>query len=230
MDWEQQFQRWDAALGDDEFGNVALLEALEAEARSILERPPVPDLGWLLSCLEGLTEEDRRRRHFIRIALRGSDQMPEVLLRPMLRAAVYERDPSFNKLFILPCLRHSGPRRVNEELLRYLESGTNAENAGAASAFYWSLMPHEGVTDENIDDLVAWKRHLFLTEFVSNEDVEVRRRILPGLRLEPEFSPEEMRPLMQQAIKMSREHTDEYIRRRIEIQLGSGGPLKPVPS
>lgn len=227
MDWEQQFQQWETTLGS---GNSTALSALTKETRYILENRPIPDVEWVIKSLKGITEEDKRKRHFIRIALRKSTQMPKVLFIPMLHAAVYERDPSMNRLFIEPCLCSAGRRRVNEELLRYLENGTNVEKAGAASAFYWSLMRQEGVADENIDDLVTRVRHLFLTEFVSNEDVEVRRRIIPGLKLKPELYPEAMRPLIQQAINLSRQHTDEYIRHRIEIQLGSGGQFMPLPS
>ena len=64
--------------------------------------------------------------------------LPKRLFGPMLRAGVLERNPSLNRVFIEPCVRSLGGRRVLEELLRYLDSGTDAEKAGAASALYWA--------------------------------------------------------------------------------------------
>jgi hypothetical protein len=104
---------------------------------------------------------------------------------------VLERNPSFNRVFIEPCVRSFGGNRVLAALLRYLESGTR--------------------------------------EFVGNEDVQVRRRIIPMLRLEPERYPEELRPLVARAIEIARAHPDEYVRHRIEIQLGAGGPYMALP-
>lgn len=206
MDWEPLFQQWEVERAASKQGGSSALEALETKARAFLKHRPVPDREWLLSALEGTTEEEGRRRYFLCIALRHADQIPPVLFDPLLRAAVYERDPSFNRFFIVPCLRWAGPRKVNEALLHYLEEGTNVEKAGAASAFYWSLMHHERVTHENIEDLVARKRDLFLREFVTNQDVEVKRRILPGLELKPELYSEDLRPLIPQAIQLARNH------------------------
>jgi hypothetical protein len=226
MGFEQIYEQW-AVLGD---GAEAQYDALRNDVRAILQSPSRDDFTWLLTTLESVRREDERRRHMIRAALYYWDQMPDALFPLVIRAAVYDHDPSFVKMFVVPCLRHSGPRRVNEELLQYFENGTDAEKAGAANAFYHAMQRnYEGVASENIANLVARVRHLFLTEYVSNEDVEVRRSILGQLPLEPEYYPEEMHPLLQQAVELSRAHTDEYIRHRIEIQLGHGGLLMSRP-
>jgi len=39
----------------------------------------------------------------------------------------------------------------------------------------------------------------------------------------------DLQPLVQQAINIARQHADDYIRHRIEIQLGTPAPLKPLP-
>jgi len=55
----------------------------------------------------------------------------------MLRAAVYERDVSLNREFIESCVRSYGVVRIFENLLCYLQEGTDYEKSGAVSAFYW---------------------------------------------------------------------------------------------
>jgi hypothetical protein len=140
----------------------------------------------------------------------------------MLRAGVYERNPSFNRLFIEPCVRSYGTRWVKEQLLRYLESGTDIEKAGAASALYWSGDDSDGELRERIHS----QR---LREFVNNEDLQVRRRIIPMLCLQEEQYPEDLLPLVAKAIEIARSHSDEYIRHRVEVQLGAGGPFMAIP-
>jgi hypothetical protein len=55
----------------------------------------------------------------------------------MLRAAVEELDPSFNRLFIEPCMRAYGSAGAAEVFLEILRTGAASEKAGAASALYW---------------------------------------------------------------------------------------------
>jgi len=68
-----------------------------------------------------------------------------------------------------------------------------------------------------------------LQTFVHNEDLQVRRRIIPRLILEPGVYSEELRPLVKHAIEIARAHPDAYIRHRIEVQLGAGGPYMAIP-
>jgi hypothetical protein len=144
----------------------------------------------------------------------------------MLRAGVLERNPSANRVFIEPCVKSLGGRRVLEALLRYLESGTDAEKAGAASALYWAF---GNPRNEELGELWERIRCRMLREFVGNPDLNVRRRIIPMLQLEPEAYPEELRPLIQRAIEIARSHPDEYIRHRVEVQLGADVLLKAIP-
>jgi hypothetical protein len=57
----------------------------------------------------------------------------------------------------------------------------------------------------------------------------VRRGILPGLELEESAYPESLRPLVAQAVEIARNHDDDYIRHRVEVQLGNERLLKPLP-
>lgn len=71
---------------------------------------------------------------------------------------------------------------------------------------------------------------VLLTTFVRNPDVDVRRRILPHLELRSVAGyPEELRPMVAEAIAIARAHPDEYIRHRLEVQLGNAGTLMALP-
>lgn len=127
---------------------------------------------------------------------------------PLMRMAVYEPDPSFNRWFIEPALQACGYRRVLEALFAYLEQGTNREKAGAARAFYWAwgLSAREDqwhfqrISDE-LTDLRRRSRLLFLKTFVECEDLDVRRSIIPFLSLNPSSYPEEWRHLIRVSAK-----------------------------
>jgi hypothetical protein len=142
----------------------------------------------------------------------------------MLFAGVLEKNPSYNRDFIEPCVKSFGPETLLIQLLEYLESGSDEEKAGAASALYWV-----GGDDDSTADLRQRIRCQLLREFVHNSHLEVRRRIIPMLELRARKYPKDLRPLTRQAIDIARSHSDEYIRHRVEIQLGGCGPLLPLP-
>ena len=143
----------------------------------------------------------------------------------MLRAAVLERNPSLNRYFIEPCVRSYGAVRIGTALISYLENGSNEEKAGAASALYW-VQPKP---NEDISGLKTQIRAAELREFVQNDDLLVRQRLIPMLSLNPNHYSEELRPLIMLAIEIARTHPDKYIRHRVEVQLGGNGPFMPIP-
>lgn len=189
-------------------------------ARKRVAQNSLEDWQWLIRSLD-----DSERKWFVAEVFRFQ-QLPKRMFFPMLRAGVLERNPSLNRKFIDPCVRFYGAVRVCTVLLAYLETGSNEEKAGAASALYWAWRPKPG---EDLSDLRNRMRVHMLQEFVYNEDLEVRRRIIPALKLEAEYYPEELHPLIQRAIEIVRAHPDEYIRHRVEIQLGGGGPFNAIP-
>jgi hypothetical protein len=64
-------------------------------------------------------------------------QVPKRLFDAMIRAGVYEEDPSDNRLFVEPCVRCFGSDRTGRKLFEYARSGSNREKAGAVAALYW---------------------------------------------------------------------------------------------
>jgi hypothetical protein len=176
--------------------------------------------GW--SWLEEALNNDRRK--WFVAAFFKSYPVPRRMLKPMLFAGVLEKNPSYNRDFIEPCVKSFGPETLLIQLLEYLESGSDEEKAGAASALYWV-----GGDDDSTADRRQRIRCQLLREFVHNSHLEVRRRIIPMLELRAREYPKDLRPLTRQAIDIARSHSDEYIRHRVEIQLGGCGPLLPLP-
>lgn len=159
--------------------------------------------------------------------------LPEAIFAPLLRLAVYEPNPSFNRWFIEPCQQAFGYRRVLEALLDYLEHGTNREKAGATRACYWAWRPtsldrkdwkkaEQKIWNE-LGDLRMKMDMLLLKTFIENENLDVRRSIIPQLSLQPSRYPQEWKRLILPAIHLARTHPDDYIRHRVEIQLREGG-------
>ncbi len=83
------------------------------------------------------------KKHLLAALLREQKMvnLPPEVFAPLLRIAVYEANPSFNRGFIEPCLRAFGYRKVLEALLEYVRYGTNREKAGSARALYWAQQP-----------------------------------------------------------------------------------------
>ncbi|MEU6867821.1 hypothetical protein ABZ924_32080 [Streptomyces sp. NPDC046876] len=181
--------------------------------------------------------DQRRWEQQVRAAVRKAGLegivLPDASLDLLVDAAVHEPDPSFNRWFVEPALNAFGYRRVRAVLLDRLRTGTDAQRAGAARAWYWSALPlrlpqvtaqtphAEGGAEP--DDRYALARdwdEAALREFVDNEHLDVRRCILPLLRLRPSAYPPELHGLMEAAVEIARAHEDEYIRHRVEIQVG----------
>jgi hypothetical protein len=148
-------------------------------------------------------------------------------------------------------MRVFGPRRVNEYLLGVLESGDDFHKAGAVSALYWAqvsvsyrltypttsplqLRPEDADQEslavyEALSDLRERKRKLFLETFVSNPNLDVRRNLIASLDLDESAYPDTHKHLVARALQIAREHPDDYIRHRVEIQLGEVIPAFPLP-
>ncbi|MEV6196221.1 hypothetical protein AB0M19_27935 [Streptomyces sp. NPDC051920] len=181
-------------------------------------------------------DDEQQRYHEVRGALREACRqelvLPEASFGVLMKAAVYDPDPSFNRQFVEPALNAFGYRRVRSVLLDYLRTGTNAERAGAARAWYWSALPlrlpnvraessgTESQTDANDSSVMVGEWYeAALRAFVGNEHLDVRRCILPGLPLRKSAYPSELHDLVEAAVTIARSHPDEYIRHRVEHQV-----------
>ncbi|MFF7210940.1 hypothetical protein ACFZAU_10420 [Streptomyces sp. NPDC008238] len=175
-----------------------------------------------------------RARTALREACRRGTVLSEESFDALLRAAVHDPDPSFNRQFVEPALNVFGYRRVRLALLGHLRTGTDRERAGAARAWYWTAlplrMPLVRAADPTALDgtapgddravLVAEWNEAALREFVANEAIDVRRCILPLLPLRRSAYPPELHAVVDVAVATARSHPDAYLRHRVEHQVG----------
>jgi len=196
------------------------------EARKLLARSYRDHDAWVTDALL-----DPDKKWFVAQVVEKN--VPHRFLNPMIRAAVYERDPSLNRRFIEPCVRSFGQRQVYDSLLMYVTDGTDSEKAGAINAAYWVRnisralrhnaerggMSQSATTDPALDDAKERFRRAMLSEFVVNENVDVRRSIAAILPLDVFGYPDDLKPLVSQAIGIARQHPDGYIRHRVGVQL-----------
>jgi hypothetical protein len=222
-------QSFMALPGRTEDGKQLFLLCMQDVVRVLgLGAAPEPDS-------EGQRPWGHRVRAALREACRQGVTLSEASFDALIKAAVYDPDPSFNRWFVEPALNAFGYRRVRSALLAYLQTGTDQERAGAARAWYWSALPlrhpqvvadnQDGVRQEEPSDasvVVAEWHQAALREFVSNENLDVRRCILPVLPLRLSAYPLELHDLVDAAVTIAREHPDEYIRHRVEHQVRGG--------
>ncbi|QDV69042.1 hypothetical protein Poly24_27560 [Rosistilla carotiformis] len=210
------------------------------QARQLLKNAVDSDWRWLI---DGLREEETK---WFVTAVFQRYPVPKRLLNPFLDAAIRETNASKNRQFVQPCVDSFGHRRVNEYLLDVVEGNCDVSIAGAVAALYWANMqivfsgnvpaytlehatPESRKAYQALNDVWERKRCCYLRIFVSNQDLNVRRQIIPSLKLDENAYPDELKPLVNQAIAIARSHHDEYIRHRIEVQLGNDQLLRPIP-
>jgi hypothetical protein len=202
---------------------------LRAAIKEELSRPlSESDVEWFAAILA-----DGDREYFVPFALKqGPNTAAVPLLEPLLRAAVYDTDLSFNRFFVEPCVRCVGWQKTTQGLLGFLASGSDFEKAGAVNALYWSVgYSNPAIRSSDIEDAVpdpaesegetpgeTWRRlnAMMLEEFVRNPDLHVRRSICTRLR-KPDDYPPHLRTLAEEARRIALGHPDEIIRERAEI-------------
>lgn len=199
------------------------------------------DVVWLASAIE-----DPGRRWFAAFALGRSEAVPETLWEPLLDAAIDEPDPSFNRAFVEPCVASAGYRWVLEKLLDVIGKGTNVRKRGAFNAWYWAApgLTFRGrptswtvdyATPESrqawlaVADLRARHDEAALREFVTNDDLDLRRvtaRLVHGCA---DRLPLEFEPLLAEAMRIGSSHPDDFIRHQFAPKPGEEQLLYPLP-
>ncbi|WP_205626371.1 MULTISPECIES: hypothetical protein, partial [unclassified Sphingopyxis] len=175
--------------------------------------------------VDGLLE-DSDRRTFVH-AVFHRQAAPKHLAAVFLQKGVNERNPSANRLFVEPAVRAMGPRRVMEQLTKLLSSGSENEQGGAVSAAYW-VRGDEG--EQRYRDARQRFKDAMLRQFVDTDSTYVRQRIIPMLSLDENDYSYDASALIAEAMHIARNHPDDYIRHRVEIQLGSAGPFRALPA
>ena len=211
--WDVLCGRWLQARGERTRTDDVIVAARKCLAST-------QDWEWFAQALD-----DPQRKWFVAEVFRRPP-VPKRLRHKMLLAGVLERDPSFNRWFVEPCVRSFGAKWVLEQLLGYLTAGGNAEKAGAANASYWV---HENPRHEALSTISDAFQEAALLEFIANDDLDVRRCLIAKLEFQPKDADPRRRKLVDEAIRIATSHHDTYIRRRADIQLGRGGLLMALP-
>lgn len=164
------------------------------------------------------------------VARRAGDA-PEEWFVPVVRAAVMEPDPSFNRQLVEPAVIAFGRRRVLLALVAYVQTGSSPDAAGAANAWYWAQVsltyrgesttptPESAAEYERYRDLHERYHEAALRRFVADDNLDVRRCILPSLPLWPDAFPAELHDTVAEAIRIARASDDDYLRHRVELQV-----------
>lgn len=223
--WENRRLAWIEAQDEnptDDRPERAVVRAARRDSRrgGPLDSPEA--WAWVEAALA-----DEDRRWFIAEVFNYSSA-PRRLGMPFLQAGILERNPSSNRFLVEPGVAILGARKVYEVLTERLLTGSDIEKGGAASAGYW--VRYSGEPDEALAAAVQAFFDAQLTAFVTTEDVDARRRILPSLSMNPSHYSPHVAPLVPEAKRIARAHDDPYIRHRIEIQLGAGGPYMALPT
>ncbi|MEH1922688.1 hypothetical protein [Nostoc sp.] len=106
--WDDYCLCYLAALGTD-LGDETL-KSLWSETRQRFLSASEEDINWFIQALA-----DEQRKLFVvfmfnKVAQSAPKHLKEVLFSPIIRAAVYERNPSFNRSFVEPCVIAFGHR------------------------------------------------------------------------------------------------------------------------
>jgi hypothetical protein len=144
------------------------------------------------------------------------------LAKDLMRAALTELNPSYNRAFVRPLRGAVSWAEAVDMMLAQADAGGPIERGGVGRVSYWLAIEFRDRDAESSQRLACWK----LEEFVRASDVVVLRCLIAGMRFDPEGYPESARALLPVALEKARNHPDEYVKKRLEIQLGeSKGPF-----
>ena len=190
------------------------------------------DVGARMPSIRGSVREwfrnalrDDSKKWFAAAILRLKSDSARALLTELVQAAMTEPDPSFCRAFVLPLKGQATWPEVATAMLDVADRGGPLERGGFARALYW-LKAEFPVCDPLIATrLNSW----MLEEFVRATDIYAQRSLIGKLSFDPKLTDTAIQALIPCAIAKARSHEDEYIRHRIEIQLGeSHGPYKAL--
>lgn len=132
--WERLYRESnDASLLPDRAEAHRRREEADRSPHWLIGRAYREEHGWVYQALR-----DPDRKWFAVRAFTAT--VPRRFFAATLRAAVQETEYARTNEFVLPCMYSYGARRVTEELLNYLRSGTAAQQAGAAVALVSTAM------------------------------------------------------------------------------------------
>jgi hypothetical protein len=183
-----------------------------------------------LAVLASMLEHPRRKWFVAFLAGRGN-RLPRSLQEPMLRAGISEPNPSDNRWLIEPCVAAMGAAIVDRPIRRRggARCGPGGRGAGVVLGVGRRGASQRGGTHSAIGTAGAGASPLA-------RDLRPSPRRRPAATDHPHLQlrdvsrdAEDLRALVNEAITIARAHEDEYIRHRVEVQLGHERLLQPLP-
>lgn len=223
---ERSYQDWLAKRGASG-GEAHAMVSEVAKRMAVFE---ADDLVWLADSLT-----DAQRKFFTAALFSETGTLPESLYEPMLHAAVYEPSPLQAHAFVEPCVKSFGVKRVHQTLMDYLGAGSNYEKTGAVNALHWCGERKTGneigrsQTDAEMVKLAEIQHRLYLRTFVDNTDIELRRALITHADLNVLAPTMPVQELIDKVVRIARAHPDQYIRNRVEVQLGRATSQYTLP-
>lgn len=86
--------------------------------------------------------DDWPDKYFVADLMYLYNPIPNELLQPILCCAILHEDPSFNRIFLKPCIKSFGLKRIKNLLDEKENNGDMSEKEGIARLRYW-LRPVE---------------------------------------------------------------------------------------
>jgi hypothetical protein len=122
--FDPEYERDNEVLNDFKSNNQTLTKGQVDELKSILD------------------EDDRLAKIFVADLLYLYSDFDESLLDPMVTTAIRYRDPSFNRIFIHPCIRRFGYQKVLASIKTKFIEGDILDKIGVGRLLYW-LRPED---------------------------------------------------------------------------------------
>jgi hypothetical protein len=117
--FDPEYERDNEVLDEFKSKNQTLTKAQTEELKSILD------------------ESDILAKNFVADLLYLYDDFDESLLDPMVTTAIRYKDPSFNRIFIHPCIRRFGYQKVLAIIKAKFIEGDILDKIGVAGLLYW---------------------------------------------------------------------------------------------
>lgn len=133
MNLEELFEEYAQAksLKDKNAGHHAIRKIVGRIASNFPRDNPEA-LSWFTAAL---VHDDKK--WFVAKLLEKVNPVPKALFDDLVLAALMERDPSFNKWFIAPCVKSFGIEQVKSKIMIFAPHPQVIENEGVNKVMYW---------------------------------------------------------------------------------------------
>jgi hypothetical protein len=161
----------------------------------------------------------------------------------LLSTVVHDQCRSGNRQLIEPLVTALGHRRVQEALISYVETGTDAETIGATMAMYWARPPlrytnwsrreptaGSKAAHDALADLRDRCGHACLHAFVRRDSPEVRFALSLRFTLDPAAYPPELLPELRRAQRIILADPSSYERILRTCKDDHPDPSNPSPA